>query len=387
MADPKVAVVVTCYNLGKYLDEAVDSVLAQTVQDFEIVVVNDGSTDPDTVGLLTGYQRPRTRVIHIDNRGLSGARNEGIRQTTGKYVCCLDADDRLASNYIEKSMAVLDDNADVAFVSHWLETFGDETYVWKPSSAAFPALLDMNTINGAALVRRDALLAVGLFDETMRRGCEDWDLWISMVERGLPGVILPEVLFHYRQRRDSMSRVMMQGSTHVELYRYLIDKHRASFEAHALDLLLRREHDRSTLLAEAHDLELDCDAVLTPEIDRAREALRVIQHKVLSLEHRFEVGAGLQGAGASRDQMIAGLQEEISGLEAQRTRLAESLTGLEAELVRQRDLAMQLARVEDELLRNREGIEGLKSEIRMMRSSLSWRLTRPLRAVYSRLFE
>src|SRR5215471_18656606 len=112
---PRVSVVVTCFNLGRYLDEAVGSVLAQTFQDFEILIVDDGSTDEDTRRLLSGYRRPKTRVVRIENRGLPGARNEGIRRTSGPYVCCLDADDRLEHTYLEKAVAVLDKDPSIAF--------------------------------------------------------------------------------------------------------------------------------------------------------------------------------------------------------------------------------------------------------------------------------
>src|SRR5437660_4655595 len=225
MEPAKVSVIVPCYNLGEYLDEAVDSVLAQTFQDFEIVVVDDGSTDQATRRLLAAYEKPRTRVIRSENRGLPAAKNLGLAETTGPYVCMLDADDRLDPQLLAKSVAALDRDPSLAFVSHWLRTFGDESWEWTPSRCDFPALLDVNTVNGAALVRRSALLAVGGFDESMRDGCEDWDAWISLVERGFKGAILPEVLFHYRRRPESMSRVMMRGEGHPRLYRRLTEKH------------------------------------------------------------------------------------------------------------------------------------------------------------------
>jgi len=482
---PKTSVVVTCYNLGRYLDDAVDSVLAQTDQDFEIVIVDDGSTDPATRELLEHYQRPKTRVVHIDNRGLPGARNEGIRQTTGTYVCTLDADDMLERTYLEKSAAVLDRKQSVAFVSHWLKTFGDEEREWTPTSADFPALLDMNTINGAALVRRDALEAVGLYDETMRHGCEDWDLWISMVERGLRGVILPEVLFFYRRRPDSMSRIMMEGATHVGLYQYLIEKHRTSFETHAVDLLLRRETVRTTVLGEAHDLELDCARVLRPEVERLQEEVRVSGHKLerwrqrsevhRELSRRAQVMTEMDAELSRRAQTMTEMDTELSRraqtmteMNTELSRRAQTMTEMDTELSRratvlnemngelarraavlaerdaelahrgqvmamkdrelaeqqqaiiQRDaelagrerlLAEQRATLEwgaqalaerdaqldrlgrtvgehaHELQQQREGIAGLHHEIQALRASLSWRLTRPLRTVYSWLFE
>src|SRR2546430_12047221 len=209
--DPvKVSVIIPCYNLGRYLDEAVESVLAQTFEDFEILVVDDGSTEDETRRLLASYDKPRTRIVHSENRGLPAAKNLGLAHTTGPYVCMLDADDRLDPCLLEKSVAALDGDSSIAFVSHWLRTFGDEVWEWTPASCDAPALLDVNTVNGAALVRRSALEAVGGFDESMRDGCENWGLWNGLIERGFKGAILPEVLFHYRRRAHSMSRPMMR---------------------------------------------------------------------------------------------------------------------------------------------------------------------------------
>src|SRR5262245_35333532 len=116
-AAPRVSVVVPCFDLGRYLDEAIDSVLAQTFHDLEIVVVDDGSTDPFTCELLDRYDRPKTQLLRQSNRGPAAARNAGIRATTGHYVCCLDADDRLLPTYLEKAIQVLQQAPDVGFVS------------------------------------------------------------------------------------------------------------------------------------------------------------------------------------------------------------------------------------------------------------------------------
>src|SRR5262245_46110377 len=128
----KVSVIIPCYNLGRYLDEAVESVQKQTFQDFEILVVDDGSTDPDTRSLLEEYERPRLQLVRSENRGLPCARNLGLAHTTGDYVCMLDADDLLEPTCLEKSVAVLDQDPSIAFVSHWLRAFGDESWDWTP---------------------------------------------------------------------------------------------------------------------------------------------------------------------------------------------------------------------------------------------------------------
>src|SRR2546428_12065850 len=137
--DPvKVAVIIPCYNRGRYLDEAVESVLAQTFEDFEILVVDDGSTEDETRRLLASYDKPRTRIVHSENRGLPAAKNLGLAHTTGPYVCMLDADDRLDPCLLEKSVAALDGDSPIAFESHWLGRFGDEEGGWPPTRGNAP---------------------------------------------------------------------------------------------------------------------------------------------------------------------------------------------------------------------------------------------------------
>jgi glycosyltransferase involved in cell wall biosynthesis len=279
-ADPRVTVMIPCHNLGAYLDEAVDSVLAQTFQDFDIIVVDDGSTDEGTRRLLASYDRPRTRVIRsAENRGLPAARNLALKQTRALYICALDADDRLAPACLEKSVRVLDDDPSVAFASHWVRTFGDEEREWTPERCDLAAVLDMNTINGAALTRRDAILAVGGWDEAMRDGCEDWDLWLRLLERGFRGTIIPEVLFHYRRRTGSMSRVMSQADVQMRVFGYILEKHRDSYRRHLPELVLRREREIAQLLREIYDLDCDHHGWLVPTCERALEDLAALRDK------------------------------------------------------------------------------------------------------------
>lgn len=277
---PAVSVVVPCYNLGRYLDEAIESVLAQSFQDFEILVVDDGSTEPETRDLLEHYTRPKTRVVRTANHGLPAAKNLGLAETSGAYVCMLDADDRLDPALLEVSKDALDDDLSVAFVSHWFQTFGDEVWDWTPTRCDLEVLLDANTVNGAALVRRTALERVGGFDETMHDGCEDWDIWITLVEQGFPGRILEQVLFYYRRRADSMSRVMMTGDRHPHLFRRLVEKHTESYRTFLPALLARRERDASHLAKHLHALELDYYRELGPELAKRRDDVEMLDARL-----------------------------------------------------------------------------------------------------------
>lgn len=182
---PLVSVVVPCHNQGLRLDEAVDSVFAQTLQDFEILVVNDGSTDPATNRLLGNYRWPKTRVLTTERRGAGGARNLAVREAKGKYVCALDTEDRLERRYLESAAAALDLDPSLAFVSTWIRASGPEG---EEESWA---------IHGAAVFRRETALAVGGYEEAGSEGGH-WDLWLRLVQAGYQGTLVPALVFRDR---------------------------------------------------------------------------------------------------------------------------------------------------------------------------------------------
>src|SRR5947209_4785437 len=149
-----ISIIVPCRDLGHYLDEAVSSALNQTRDDFEIIVVDDGSTDEATVRLLDDYRRPRTRVLRTEPRGVCAARNLGAAEARGEVLCFLDADDRMRPRFLERLAGRLEGEPALGFVSCWLRLFGDEVWDWKPERCDLPALLSACTVATAALVRR-----------------------------------------------------------------------------------------------------------------------------------------------------------------------------------------------------------------------------------------
>ncbi len=207
---PLISIVVPCYNHGEYLSEAVDSVLSQTWQDFEILVVNDGSTEPNTLSILETFSRPKTRLIdHEVNRGLPAARNTGVRQAKGKYICCLDADDKLHPTFLEKAILILETNYGMDFVYSWTQVFGEESRVWYNPEFDPGELIHHNQIFTAAVYRRRAWEAVGGYREEMVDGYEDWEFWIRMAKAGFRGHRIPEkLLFVRRVGRSFIHRAM-----------------------------------------------------------------------------------------------------------------------------------------------------------------------------------
>jgi hypothetical protein len=305
------------------------------------------------------------RLVHSENRGLSAARNLGVSRTSGEYICAVDADDILAPALLERSVARLDADPSLAFVSHWLEAFGDENWEWKPERCDFPSLLDVNTVNGAALVRRTAFAAVGGWDESLREGCEDWDFWITLIERGFRGDIIPEILFRYRRRPDSMSRVNFAGAGLPRIFRQLVDKHADSYRTHLKDLAVRREVDVAGNRVQAEDLEDRLELDVLPALAKARDDLSAGERRRAQWDQARRLEERDRRSGQERRQAHA-LREQDASLRAEADALRADLESARSEMTHLR------------------GINGLaQGEIAALKTSWSWRLTQPLRAIGS----
>ena len=218
-----VSVVIPCYNYGKYVREAVESCLASTFQNLEIIIVDDGSTNPETIAILDNLQLPRTRVIRQENKRMSAARNTGFRAARGKYVLTLDADDLIHPTLIEKAFWVLEMRPEIGFVSFWLKHFGDEDWIWKPEKFNFYHLLFANSITTTSLVRKQAWEQSGGYDESMKLGYEDWDFWIRLAKNGWLGYQIPEPLFYYR--KHGVSTVDAANKKQLELTQRIRQNH------------------------------------------------------------------------------------------------------------------------------------------------------------------
>jgi glycosyltransferase involved in cell wall biosynthesis len=212
-----VGVIIPAFNQARFLGEAIQSVLAQTLPADEIIVVDDGSTDDPAA---VAAQFPTGRLIRQDNRGPSAARNTGLRNSKSDCVVFLDADDRLLSNALESGLACIASHPDCAFVygGHRLIS-EDGRLLWpdilRPIKGdAYHALLRGNLVGSpmTALFRRDCLLAVNGFDETLRV-CEDYDLYLRLAER-YPIASHSAIVAEYRKHGQNTSNdyvAMLKG--------------------------------------------------------------------------------------------------------------------------------------------------------------------------------
>jgi glycosyltransferase involved in cell wall biosynthesis len=221
-----VSVIVPTYNTITYLPDAIESILKQTFEDFEIILVNDGSTD-STAQWAKKLTDPRIRYIHQENKGLSAARNTGIDLAQGRYIALLDADDLWVPTKLEKQVALLDANPEVGMVHSWalfIDGQGRSTgRIWKTQAQgmALSHLLHRNDVAvSSVLVRRECFALVGGFDTSLR-SLEDWDMWLRLAVH-YPIAVTQELMAYYRQIPGSMSRncEVMEAS-----FKKVIDQH------------------------------------------------------------------------------------------------------------------------------------------------------------------
>ena len=232
-AAPRVSVIMPVFNAGRWLEQALDSVAAQTHRDCEVVVVDDGSTDPVTARVLADAASRRGVSVHrTPNRGPALARNLAIERSRGTYILPLDADDYLAPRFLERTVPVLDTQPDVGVVYTWVELVGAHDGVWRPGAFALPDLLSCNTIHVTALYRRELWADVGGYDPRFTESNEDWDLWLGAAARGWKGSCVPEVLCYYRRGSTTRDAQARAPGVNARLMQTMVAKHRALYEAH-----------------------------------------------------------------------------------------------------------------------------------------------------------
>lgn len=260
MSEPRFSAVIPAHNAAATLGSAVRSVFSQTSQDFEVIVVDDGSTD-DTLSIARELQRdPRVHVVSQPNLGLAGARNTGIDHSRGRYVGFLDSDDLWMPSYLEVLGTALDSDpgAGFAYTDGW--ALDDETRRIRrtttmarlrppahPPTEAGDFLLcyvRANFIPAETLVRRAVLDEVGAFDVTLP-AAEDYELWLRMLAHGWRAQRPPGLLLVRRHRTDSMSSdPLLMSSAVREVMRLVAEEHPAPSEVKAIARARMLERDR-----------------------------------------------------------------------------------------------------------------------------------------------
>ncbi len=232
------SVVVPYYNMGAYIDETINSILKTDYEEREVIIINDGSTDDISIEKLNTYRnRQDIKIIDVPNGGLAKSRNLGAQSANGEFLAFLDADDTVRPEYYSRAISVFNQYSNVYFAGCWVRYFGNSNNSWPAFQPEPPIILYHNLVNSSSLVyKRAAFLAAGKNDSTMSfQGLEDYDSVISLLAAGFGGIAIPEALFNYRIRPDSMIRAI-STSKKLYLYQHISEKHRQFYATFAADV-------------------------------------------------------------------------------------------------------------------------------------------------------
>ncbi|WP_248723503.1 glycosyltransferase [Seonamhaeicola sp. ML3] len=249
MIAPKITVLMPVYNNESYINEAVDSILNQTFSDFQLLIIDDGSTDK-SVALIKKYDDVRIKLVEKDNNtGLIDCLNLGLSLATGKYVARMDGDDISVADRFEKQLAILENDQDIKVCGCWLKTFGDKEEIIKHKEfhdeIVANMLIHCSMTMGAVMFERKAFEGYSFNKEKVH--VEDYDFW-SRIAWSCKFYNIQEILYLYRTHNTQVSAVykeiQKQGDVAIKLFLFKKIKYNAKLYSDALItkmLLLNKE--------------------------------------------------------------------------------------------------------------------------------------------------
>lgn len=223
LSSPLVSVIIPAYNVAQYIGGALDSVLAQTFTNYEIIVINDGS--PDSEALERALVPYMSRILYLkqENRGVSAARNTGIAAARGSLLAFLDGDDTWFPNYLEVQVARIETDPTIDVLYPNVIMFGGSSEAGEEFMTICPSngevtferlLLQECNVSNCSIARRETILRAGLFDESLR-SVEDFDLWLRVIKQGGRIAYHRKVLARYRRRAGSLTADPIWMSEHI----------------------------------------------------------------------------------------------------------------------------------------------------------------------------
>lgn len=231
MEKPLVSIIIPAYNMEAYLKDAIESALAQTWPNCEIIVVNDGSKDK-TEEIAKSFESRGVILINQENKGLAGARNTGIKNARGNYIALLDADDLFLPEKIEKQVEYLEGHSGCGVSYCGLYHFYEDRpkdllsldYNFYSGEMAKNNILYKNFINPLSVViRKESTDKIGLFNEDFKR-TEDWEYWVRLMFGGISFEYLDEPLAKYRMRPSTSLSYNAKDEVHRKALQYKVFK-------------------------------------------------------------------------------------------------------------------------------------------------------------------
>lgn len=271
-----VSVVIPCFNDSEFVEQAIDSILAQTYRCQEIIVVDDGS-NTETKNVLKAISSKITRLITQENKGQSSARNVGIRESTGDYILVLDSDDYFEATFVEKAILALE-ASNIKIVACYIVRFNSNNIIdeYRHKGGGVSVLMLNNQATGSVMFRKKDFIKVGGYDESMRKGFEDWEFYIRLLKKGGLLYIIKEPLFNYRMRIDSTTSKANQAK--YELLNYVYIKHqelyKINFDVFINHLLYKLEREEQEKIKNTRRLEFQIGKTILKPLRWIKSLLR-----------------------------------------------------------------------------------------------------------------
>ncbi|OQY71295.1 MAG: hypothetical protein B6D44_13215 [Ignavibacteriales bacterium UTCHB2] len=235
-----VSIIIPCYNHGNHIREAIESVKACKYDNSEIIIVNDGSTEPSTLKIFSELERDGYFILHQENQGLGAARNNGIKISKGRYFLPLDSDNKIKPEYLIKGVPLLDNNKDLAVVYGKPFFFGTIERPWAVQEFCLEKLIISNYIDACAIIRKKAWEECGgYYEKKELMGYEDWDLWMRIAIKGWEFKFIDEFLYEYQVREGSMIENRENNS---EVIKYIFNQKELSLAKSYRDLYFKHVH-------------------------------------------------------------------------------------------------------------------------------------------------
>ena len=231
------SVVIPYFNMHAFIDETLQSLEDSTYPDVEVILVDDGSNAAEAKDKLEELKaqtfRFKLKVLHTENQGVAAARNTGVQHASGQFLALLDADDLIRPTYYQRAIDILKSYSNVSFVGCWNEDFKDEDgsriRIWPTFNTEMPMQMIFNSTNCQGLVYwRSVFEDAGHHDPDLRMFLDDWESTISLIAAGYRGVMIPEALFRYRIRNESIFR--SKKDLWTLNYEKITRKHKALFD-------------------------------------------------------------------------------------------------------------------------------------------------------------
>lgn len=222
--DTKLSIIIPCYNMGAYLQETLDSITSYpNPNDYEIIIVNDGSTDQQTIELLKSLDQQGFFVLNQVNMGLGKARNNGIKLAKGEYILPLDADNKIRHSYISESITLFEQDVSIDVIYSNKQNFEKKNNIAIVPDFNFPLLCHKNYIDACAVFRKSIWEKVNGYDENMPvMGYEDWDFWLRISLQGSNFRHINIIGYDYRVRETSM--ITSADENYNKIRNYMLNK-------------------------------------------------------------------------------------------------------------------------------------------------------------------